>query len=93
MAETATLNLGDIGYVHRIIIGSQKPDVMQLEEDAERSLNELNRCLTENPKGRIVGIERSYTVLNVGEHQLVLQTLIYHIGFRRQPLWLPAKNR
>jgi hypothetical protein len=35
-----------------------------------------------------LGIEKSFTLLNIGEHQVVLQCLIYHVGFPRRPPWL-----
>ena len=35
-----------------------------------------------------VGIEKSFKILNIGEHQAVLQWLVYHVGFTRKPLWL-----
>jgi hypothetical protein len=27
-------------------------------------------------------------VLNIGEHQVVLQCMTYHVGWARKPLWL-----
>jgi hypothetical protein len=26
--------------------------------------------------------------LNIGEHQLVMQYIVYHVGFTRKPAWL-----
>ena len=48
----------------------------------------LNRCLSDSPKGTIIGVEKSFAMLNLGEHQVVLQWLCYHIGFARKPFWM-----
>ena len=50
----------------------------------------LNRCLSE--RGRIIGMEKNFNLLNIGEHQVVLQSLVYHIGFSRKPIWLGSSN-
>jgi hypothetical protein len=93
VAEAATIDLSEIGFVHRITVGSNNPDQPQFEVEAHAAMALLNRCLGDSPKGRILGIEKAFTVLNVGEHQVVLQAMTYHIGFRRRPLWLPEAQR
>lgn len=82
------IDLSDVTFVKRIVIGSNNPTVIQAEEKITESMSLLNRCLTENPKGKIIGIERSFNILQIGEHNVVLQWLTYHIGFVRQPYWL-----
>ena len=86
-------DLTDVGYVHRIVVGSINPEQLQREEEIRASTRLLNRCLSDSPKGRIVGIEKSFNLLNIGEHQVVLQAMIYHVGFPRRPFWLePSKE-
>ena len=82
------LNLSDVCYVKRITIGSRDPESMLSEEQAAQAMDLLNRCLTDHPKGRILGTEKAFSLLNVGEHQVVLQCVIYHVGFTRRPTWL-----
>ena len=53
----------------------------------------LNRCLNEAPKGRIVGSEKNFTLLQLGEHQVVLQWTVYHVGFKRKPFWMDDDAR
>jgi hypothetical protein len=81
-------DLTDVGYVHRIVVGSINPEQLQREEEIRTSTGLLNRCLSDSPKGRIIGIEKTFSLLNIGEHQVVLQAMIYHVGFPRKPVWL-----
>lgn len=83
-------DLTDVGYVFRIVVGSNDPQNMTTEEDIKKAVDLLNRCLADSPKGRIVGIEKTFHLLNIGEHQVVLQSMIYHVGFPRKPFWLEA---
>jgi hypothetical protein len=36
----------------------------------------------------LLNIEKSFSVCNIGEHQIVLQFAVYHIGFERKPMFL-----
>ena len=80
--------LSDVRFVKRIVVGSQNPSPIKSEEEIEQAMGLLNRCLTELPKGVIVGLEKSFSLLNIGEHQVVLQYTVYHVGFSRKPPWL-----
>ena len=81
-------DLNAVRYVKRVVVGSSNPGQMATEQDITAAQELLNRCLNETPKGSIIGIERSFTLLQVGEHQVVLQWLSYHVGFTRKPAWL-----
>ncbi|WP_036138000.1 hypothetical protein [Luteibacter sp. 9135] len=81
-------DLSDIRFVKRIVVGSNNPSQMSTEEQVEEARALLNRCLSESPKGSIVGLEKSFTILQIGEHQVVLQWICYHVGFTRKPVWL-----
>ena len=81
-------DLTDVHYVKRIAVGTSNPNLMLSEEEIQKAVDLLNRCLTGPPKGTIVGIEKSFKVLSIGEHQAVLQWLVYHVGFPRKPAWL-----
>lgn len=83
-----TFDLSDIRFVKRITVGNDKPDPMKTEEEIEAAMALLNRCLTELPRGRIIGMEKAFSLLNIGEHQVVLQHMTYHVGFPRKPAWL-----
>ena len=81
------MDLADITYVKRIVVGSSDPKVLQTEAEIAQTMALLNRCLSEPPKGRIIGIEKSFAVFQVGEHSAILQWLVYHVGFQRRPYW------
>ncbi|MDA8231195.1 MAG: hypothetical protein M0006_07645 [Magnetospirillum sp.] len=81
-------DLTDVGYIKRITVGSTDPEKLAAEEEVRVSADLLNRCLSEPPRGRIIGIEKNFAVLNIGEHQVVLQSMVYHVGFARKPYWL-----
>lgn len=81
-------DLNEVKFVKRVVVGSNNPGQMLSEEQIGEAQALLNRCLTDSPKGTIIGIERSFTVLQIGEHQVVLQWLAYHLGFPRKPVWM-----
>ena len=88
MKESPVFALADIGYVQRVIVGNDDPEMQPDEEKYQRQLAFLNRCLEEYPRGRIIGQEKNFYLLNIGEHQDVMQYLVYHVGFRRKPHWI-----
>jgi len=81
-------DLNEVKFVKRVVVGSNNPGQMLSEEQIGEAQALLNRYLTDSPKGTIVGIERSFTVLQIGEHQVVLQWLAYHLGLPRKPVWM-----
>ncbi|MDO5432593.1 hypothetical protein [Eubacterium sp.] len=81
-------SLSDVGYVCRITVGNDNPEQQPDEAKTQKQLALLNRCLTEVPKGRIIGQEKNFYLLNIGEHQVVMQYIVYQIGFVRKPHWL-----
>ncbi len=85
-------DLTDVGYVKRIVVGSTDPEKLTSESLVQAESALLNRCLSDTPRGRIVGIEKNFSLLNIGEHQVVLQALVYHVGFVRKPYWLPEEG-
>lgn len=87
------VDLSDVTYVKRIVVGSNNPADLKSDERVEQAMALLNRCLTSHPKGKIVGIEKSFAILQLGEHQVVLQWSCYHVGFPRKPSWLEEEAR
>lgn len=86
-------DLTDVGFVARLTIGSLDPEDPRKTESAEAAVELLNRCFSDSPKGRIIGMEKNFNLLNIGEHQVVLQAMIYHIGFPRKPTWYDEAER
>ena len=81
---TETFSLTDVGYIKRVVVGNDNPETAPDEKKYERQMELLNRCLKESPKGKIVGQEKNFYLLNLGEHQVVMQYIVYHIGFARK---------
>ena len=67
-------NLEDVGFVKLITLGAN-----------EDGIELLNRCLSETPRGKIITIEKSITVVRSGEDEALSETVIYHVGFSRRP--------
>ncbi|WP_438464167.1 hypothetical protein [Marinomonas sp. PE14-40] len=87
-----TFDITDVGHIERIVVGSITPGEMPTEQDNQAKMARINRCLSDFPKGRIIGVERSFSVVRVGEHQVVLEAVVYHIGFKKVPMWLKRKS-
>lgn len=82
------IDITDVTYVKRITIGTSNPDQILSDDQIREAMDLLNKCLAGPPKGKILGIEKSFKLLNIGEHQAVLQWLVYHVGFVRKPVWI-----
>lgn len=82
------IDVASVKYIKRIVIGNTNAEQMRDERFIESQMNLLNRCLSQYPKGVIIGTERNFTLLRIGEHQVVLQSVAYHVGFPRYPRWL-----
>jgi hypothetical protein len=81
-------DISEVGYVKRVTVGNKDPE-MTVDEAAIQEQNDfLNRCLSDSPKGKIIGQEKNFYLLNIGEHQVVMQYIVYHIGFMRKPMWM-----
>jgi hypothetical protein len=81
-------DLTDVRYIKRIVVGSNDPGQMTPEAQIEEAQALLNRCLSESPRGHVLAIEKSFSILQIGEHQVVLQWICYQVGFARKPAWL-----
>ena len=81
-------DLSDIRFVKRICVGTSDPAHALSDEQIQEAEDLLNRCLSGTPQGTIIATEKSFKILNVGEHQVVLRWIVYHVGFPRKPAWL-----
>lgn len=48
-------SLYDVQYVYRLVVGNDNPERQPDEEKYKKQIQQLNRCLSETPKGRIIG--------------------------------------
>ena len=88
MNRDSIFDLTKVKYIQRIVIGNDNPERLRTEEELEKQLAILNKCLVELPKGHIIGTEKNFYLLSMGEHQVVVQYILYHVGFERKPSWL-----
>lgn len=79
--------LNDIRYVKLVTVGSVNPNRPLSEEAREQQAALLNRCLNDYPKGMIIGTDRTIGRYIIGEHELVMEKITYHVGFTKKPIW------
>jgi hypothetical protein len=84
--------LSDIKFFKDVVIGSVNPNVILSDDARQSQIAFLNRCLNDYPKGIVVGKDIVIGRYNIGEHELVMQKTIYHVGFLRKPAWLEEKG-
>ena len=85
-------DMTDISFVKRVAIGTSDPAKLRDEDYMQRQTQLLNRCLSERPRGHIIGQEKNFSIIRLGEQQVVIQSVVYHIGFKRKPMWLESEN-
>lgn len=81
-------DLSDVTFVKRITVGTINPNAPYSDEHHDQAIALLNRCIGEAPRGKIIGKDIAFGVYQMGEHQLSMQKVTYHIGFKRKPVWL-----
>lgn len=79
--------LADIHYVKLVSVGSVNPNNPLSEQSREQQLALLNRCLNDYPKGMILAKDVTIGRYMVGEHELTMEKVTYHVGFVRKPAW------
>lgn len=80
--------ISNVRFIKRIVVGNDNPQNMRTEAEVQQSMDLVNKCLSGTPRGYLLNIEKSFGLYNIGEHQIVLQYAVYHVGFDRKPLWL-----
>lgn len=90
--QSERYDLSKIRYVKRVVIGSLDPQHPMSDKDCDDRLALLNRCLNEPPKGTILSLEKAGMIYGLGEQQVAVQQVTYHVGFARKPYWLKDDN-
>ncbi len=86
-------DLGEVTFVHRVNVGNINPNNPLTEEQLEAQVAVLNKCLNSFPKGRIIGREVATALFRVGDHEISMQRITYHVGFKRIPFWLTEEEK
>ena len=71
-----------------IYILAPNPNNPLSDNSREKQVELLNRCLNDYPKGIIIGKDTTIGRYVIGEHELSMEKVTYHIGFSRKPGWL-----
>lgn len=79
--------LTDIRYIKLVPVGSVNPNNPLSDQSKEAQVALLNRCLNDYPKGIIIGKDTTIGRYMVGEHELTMEKVTYHVGFARKPAW------
>lgn len=79
--------LSEIRYVKLVPVGSVNPNNPISVQSREEQLEVLNRCLNDYPRGVIIGKDITIGRYMIGEHELTMEKVTYHIGFTRKPQW------
>lgn len=87
MKQEKKQTLADIGYVKMVPVGSVNPNNPLSDQSREEQINLLNRCLNDYPKGTILGKDITIGRYMLGEHELTMEKITYHVGFSRKPTW------
>ena len=85
---TSQFELAEIGYVKRIVVGNAESGKAMTEDEMQQQMALLNRCLSGTPRCHILNVEKTFGLHTIGDHQLVLQYTVYHVGFARKPSYL-----
>lgn len=91
MKEEQKLDLSKVRYVKLVPVGSVNPNNPVSDQSKEEQLKLLNRCLNDFPKGIIVGKDIAIGRYMIGEHELTMEKVTYHVGFPRKPIWEEEK--
>lgn len=87
MQKEEKMTLADVRYVKMVSVGSVNPNNPLSETSRQEQINLLNKCLNEYPKGVIIGKDVTIVRYMIGEHELTMEKVTYHIGFTRKPSW------
>ena len=77
------LDVSEVTFIKRYPIGNYDPTNIMTNEEIETKMNCMCKEL-ENNKGMILGQEKNFIMFQVNEHQVIMQYIVYHIGYRRR---------
>lgn len=85
-------DLTDIHYIKLVPMGSINPNNPLSDQSREAQAALLNKCLNDYPRGVIIGKDISIGRYLIGEHELTMEKITYHVGFVRKPAWEEEKG-
>ena len=88
MEDKKKVELSEIHYVKLVTIGSVNPNSPLSQQSRQAQVDLLNRCLNDYPTGVIIGKDVTIGRYMIGEHELSMEKVTYHVGFQRKPSWV-----
>jgi len=87
MKKEEKSTLADIRYIKLVPVGSVNPNNPLSDQSKAEQAALLNRCLNDYPKGIIIGKDITVGRYMIGDHELTMEKITYHVGFERKPAW------
>lgn len=87
MDQKQKMALPEVHYVKLVSVGSVNPNNPLSDQSKEAQVELLNKCLSDYPKGVIIGKDITVGRYLIGEHELTMERVTYHVGFPRKPQW------
>lgn len=84
--------INEIKFVKDITVGSINPNNPISDEGRTEQMELLNRCLSDYPRGMILGWDITIGRYMLGQHELTMQKTTYHVGFARKPSWIAGSE-
>ena len=81
----------EVRHIQRVVVGPARTDRLPTQDEVNAQMAMVNRCLSEG-RGQLVGTEKGLVVVYQGDQQIVVQHMVYHIGFKRKPAWLDQRS-
>ena len=78
-------DLTSVRHVVRIVVGNDNPERVCTRQESEEAMAKLNAALEGPPRGVVVGVEKGFALIQIGEHQVVQQWLAYHVSLPYKP--------
>ncbi|PVZ72047.1 hypothetical protein [Pelagibaculum spongiae] len=85
MAEK--FGIGEVSFIQRAVVGPTRTDRIPAQSEIDAQMDFINRCLSEG-RGQLVGTEKGLVVIQRSDQQIIVQHTVYHIGFKRKPIWV-----
>lgn len=73
-------DLSSVGFIKRIVIGSSTPNEIYDENKVKADMDFSINSLLISQKVKLSHV-KNFNILNIGEHQVVQQWVVYHVGF------------
>ena len=77
-----SFDIPDIKWVERFIVGISNPDRFLTQAEIDLQMEDVNSALR---YGKLVSVEQNFTLMKLGNKDIVTQYTVYHIGFKQRP--------